>query len=105
MIKNKILYYLSQLDQEKNQIQIKNKKEKNQENKLGIYSSKEIQLRKEKASQILEVMRVLKIIPISVQQRVLAIHPESKELRTAKILTAAIKKGSLFEIEPQKYRA
>lgn len=50
-------------------------------------------------------MRILKIIPISVQQRVLAIHPETKELRTAKILTAAIKKGNLNDMEPIKYRA
>ena len=38
---------------------------------------------------VLEVMRKFKIMPISVQQRVLAIHPQSGELRTGKILTAA----------------
>ena len=50
---------------------------------------------KEKASHVLDIIRKFKIMPISVQQRVLAIHPKTKELRTAKILTA----GSCFTDE------
>ena len=43
----------------------------------------------EMVPHVLEVMHKFKIMPISVQQRVLAIHPQSGELRTGKILTAA----------------
>lgn len=61
-------------------------------------------MRKEKASQVLEVMRKFKIMPISVQQRVLAVHPKTGELRTAKILTAAALNSS-NEGETLRYRA
>ena len=55
-----------------------------------------------KASHILDIMRYFKMIPLSVQQRVIALHPETRELKTAKILTAAlnVKKtssGSMYE--------
>lgn len=56
-LKSQILYQFQQLDQEKN----KSKKKTQQ-----IYSSNEIQYRRIKASQILEIMREFKIMPISV---------------------------------------
>lgn len=43
-------------------------------------------------------------MPISVQQRVLAIHPKTGELRTAKILTAAALNPS-SQTECLRYRA
>ena len=49
--------------------------------------------RKERVSHVLEAIRELKLVPISVQQRVLAIHPNTRELRTAQILTAAVNKN------------
>lgn len=53
-------------------------------------SQQEINQRLLKASHILDIMRQLKIIPVSVQQRVIAIHPQTNEIRPAKILTAAL---------------
>lgn len=52
----------------------------------------------------MEAMQKYKIIPVSVQQRVLAIHPKTKELRTAKILTAASSAGT-NSYECLQYRA
>lgn len=52
-------------------------------------------------------MRLFKMIPLSVQQRVIALHPGTNELRTAKILTAAMKGNPSIETisEPLQYRA
>lgn len=47
------------------------------------------------------------MMPVSVQQRVIAMHPETKELRTAKILTAALnvnRQSNAFD-QPLQYRA
>ena len=46
-------------------------------------------------------------MPVSVQQRVIAIHPDTKELRTAKILTAAlnINRQSTSAEQPLQFRA
>ena len=76
-LKSQILYHLNS---EKSNITRKGKK---------AYSNSELSAQKEKYSSVLEVMRKFKIMPISVQQRVLALHPKTGELRTAKILTAA----------------
>lgn len=40
-------------------------------------------------SLILSTIKKYNLVPISVQQRVLAMHPKTLELRTAKILTAS----------------
>ena len=87
-LKSQILYHLSA---EKNGVTRKGKK---------AYSNSDIAIQKEKIQNVLEVMRKFKIMPISVQQRVLALHPKTGELRTAKILTAASAQS-----DRQEYRA
>ena len=45
------------------------------------------------------------IVPISVQQRVLAIHPQTYELRTAKILTSAAQVTNGNKTDSLQYRS
>lgn len=86
-MKSQILYQLSQLDQEK--VSNLNSKSKKPINKHQAFSNQDLLRRREKASEVLDIMREQKIMPISVQQRVIGFHPKTRELRTAKILSAA----------------
>lgn len=67
-----------------------------------------MELRFVEASHILDIIRYFKLIPISVQQRVIALHPETNEIQPAKILTAAnsnFKKMPGRFCEAMQYRA
>ena len=88
-LKSQILYHLSS---EKSSMTRKGKK---------ALSNTEVHTQKEKSQHVLEIMRRFKIMPISVQQRVLALHPKIGELRTAKILTAASVSSDRLEYRAQ----
>ena len=51
---------------------------------------KKPQFEEEKVKEVLNMIKLYQIAPLVVSQRVLAIHPKTKELRTASILTTDV---------------
>ena len=49
------------------------------------------QFNDEKVKEVLQIIKEYQIAPLVVGQRVLAIHPKTKELRTASLLTTDVR--------------
>jgi hypothetical protein len=58
--------------------------------KIVQVSEANLASRLQTAKLVVDLVRELKIVPVSVQQRVLALHQKSGELRSAKVLTSTV---------------